>query len=30
MMDLVFVGLGVGLFAVTWTLVLAFERLRKP
>ena len=30
MMDLVFVGLGVGLFAVTWALVFAFERLRKP
>jgi hypothetical protein len=30
MMDLVFLGLGIAFFALTWALVLGFERLRKP
>jgi hypothetical protein len=30
MMDIAFVAGGVALFALTWALVHAFERLRKP
>jgi len=30
MMDLVFLGLGIVFFALTWALVYGFERLRKP
>ena len=30
MMDLVFLGLGIAFFALTWALVYGFERLRKP
>jgi len=29
MMDLIFLGLGIAFFALTWALVLGFERLRK-
>ncbi len=29
MMDLVYLGLGIAFFALTWALVHAFERLRK-
>ena len=29
MTDLIFLGLGIGFFALTWGLVHAFERLRK-
>lgn len=29
MMDLVYLGLGIAFFALTWALVLGFERLRK-
>jgi len=28
-MDLVYLGLGIAFFALTWALVLGFERLRK-
>jgi len=30
MTDLAFIATGIGCFIVTWILVLAFERLRKP
>jgi hypothetical protein len=30
MMDLVFLALGIGFFALTWALVHGFERLRRP
>jgi hypothetical protein len=30
MMDLAFLALGIGFFALTWALVHAFERLRNP
>ena len=29
MMDLIYLGLGIVFFGVTWALVLGFERLRK-
>ena len=29
MMDVVYVALGIAFFAVTWALVVWFERLRK-
>ena len=29
MMDFVFIGAAIAFFAVSWLLVLAFERLRK-
>lgn len=30
MMDLVYLGLGIGFFVLSWGLVHAFEYLRKP